>query len=132
MDDAVNRTLFRVFVVEDSPLVVERLEALLGSIPGVTAVGHAAGADEAVRAILATRPDAVVLDLTLPQGSGFDVLRDVHGQAPEIDFYVLTNFAAEPYRRLAERLGARDFFDKTAEFDRVREALAGRAARTLN
>jgi DNA-binding NarL/FixJ family response regulator len=114
--------------VEDSPLVCERLEALLASVAGATTVGRAAGADEAVRAILSARPDAVVLDLRLAQGSGFDVLREVHERAPGIDVYVLSNHADEPYRRRAERLGARGFFDKSTEFERVRDTLAARAA----
>jgi ActR/RegA family two-component response regulator len=71
----------------------------------------------------------VVLDLKLADGSGFDVLRAVRGAAPGIDVYMLTNFASEPYRRLAERLGARDLFDKTTEFERVREAILDRTAR---
>ena len=122
--------MLKVFVVEDAPLVRERLEEMFGAIPGVTTVGHAAGADEAVRAILSAQPDAVVLDVKLAQGSGFDVLRSVHGRAPTIDFYVLTNLAAQPYRRRAELLGAREFFDKTIEFGRMRAALADRAARS--
>ena len=40
---------------------------------------------------------------------------------------MLSNFAADPYRQLAERLGARDFFDKSREIERVRDA--HRAAR---
>jgi DNA-binding NarL/FixJ family response regulator len=124
--------MLRVFVVEDSPSILERLEAMLGSIPGVASVGHASGADEAIRAILTARPDAVVLDLRLAQGSGFDVLRYVLGRTPSIDFYVLSNVPAEPYRRLTACLGARGFFDKTFEFDRLRDTLTERAARTLN
>jgi DNA-binding NarL/FixJ family response regulator len=124
--------MVRVFLVEDSPLVCERLEALLASVAGAITIGRAAGADEAVRAILSSRPDAVVLDLKLAQGSGFDVLRAVREQAPEIDVYVLTNHADEPYRRRAERLGARGFFDKTVEFERVRDTLAARAAPVPN
>jgi two-component system, NarL family, response regulator DevR len=120
--------MVNVFLVEDSPLVCERLEALLASVAGVVTVGRAIGADEATRSILAGRPDAVVLDLKLAQGSGFDVLRVLQDQAPEIDVYVLSNLAAEPYRRRAERLGARGFFDKTNEFERVRDTLAARAA----
>jgi DNA-binding NarL/FixJ family response regulator len=122
----------KVFLVEDSPVVLERLEALLASIEGAASAGHASRADEAIRAILDTRPDAVVIDLKLAEGSGFDVLRAVHERAPEIDLYMLSNFSGEPYRRLAARLGARAFFDKSTEFERVREALASRAAATLH
>ena len=118
-----------IFLVEDSSPVRERLAAMLGAIPGATVVGQADRAEPAIREILATRPEVVVLDLGLAGGSsGFDVLRAVRPQAPEIDFYMLSNFAADPYRQLAGRLGARGFFDKSREFERVREAIAQRAA----
>ena len=115
-----------IFIVEDSALVRERLLELLGEVPESRVVGVAAGADEAIEEILAERPDVVLLDLSLAQGSGFDVLRAVHEAAPEIDVYMLSSFATEPYRRLAARLGARDFFDKSSEFERVRDTLAAR------
>jgi two-component system, NarL family, response regulator DevR len=120
--------VMQVFLVEDSPLIRTRLVEMLQSVPGATVCGHAASAENAIRQILAARPDVVVLDLSLAQGSGFDVLRAVHPQAPQIDFYMLSNFAADPYRQLAGRLGARDFFDKSKEFARVRDAIAARAA----
>ena len=118
----------KVFLVEDSLPVRERLSALLTAGGTNEIVGTAAGAKEAIAAILAARPDAVVLDLNLAQGSGFDVLRAVRDAAPEIDFYMLSNFASEPYRRYAASLGARGFFDKSSEFERVREVLEQRAA----
>jgi DNA-binding NarL/FixJ family response regulator len=117
-----------IFLVEDSAPVRERLATMLEQIPGATLVGEAGAAEAAIRGILATRPDVVVLDIKLGEGSGFDVLRAVCRQAPEIDFYMLTNIAADPYRQLAGRLGARAFFDKSREFERVREIIAQRAA----
>jgi DNA-binding NarL/FixJ family response regulator len=118
-----------IFLVEDSLPVRARLAAMLDGIPGATLVGEAADAEAAIREILASRPDVVMLDLGLAGGtSGFDVLRAVRPQAPEIDFYMLSNFAADPYRQLAGRLGARAFFDKSREFERVREIIAQRAA----
>lgn len=120
-----------IFLVEDSGPVRERLAAMLSAIPGARLVGTADQAEAAIHAILVTRPEVVVLDLSLGGGSsGFDVLRGVRPAAPEIDFYMLSNFAAEPYRQLAERLGAREFFDKSKEFDRVRQIIASRAAGT--
>lgn len=116
----------KVFLVEDAPLLRTRLEAMLNAIPGASTVGYAEGAQEAIRGILATSPDAVVLDLHLKQGNGLDVLRAVSEAAPGIDCYVLTNYPAERYRARAERLGARGFFDKSSEFDKLRELLAAR------
>jgi DNA-binding NarL/FixJ family response regulator len=118
----------KVFIVEDSVPVRERLEAMLGAIPGVSIQGSAAGATQAVGAILAGRPEVVLLDLSLAEGSGFDVLREVRASAPEIDVYMLSNFSAFAYRDLAERLGARGYFDKSREFERVRDVIASRAA----
>src|SRR5688500_1523212 len=96
----------QIFIVEDSPLVRSRLTDMLGSVPGAQLVGEASQATAAIRDILASRPDVVLLDLNLGEDSGFDVLRAVRPQAPEIDFYMLSNFAADPYRQIAERLGA--------------------------
>jgi DNA-binding NarL/FixJ family response regulator len=114
----------QVFLVEDSPMVRERLEALLAGIPGTEIVGRAAGAQAAIRDILQTRPDLIVLDVQLAEGSGFDVLRALHAERPELPVVMLTNYSADPYRQIAERFGVRAFLDKTKEFERVREVLA--------
>jgi DNA-binding NarL/FixJ family response regulator len=122
-----------IFLVEDSPLLRVRLAEMLGAIPGATVVGEAECADLAIRDILAMQPDVVLLDLSLGGGtSGFEVLRAVCRAAPEIDIYMVSNFVAAPYRELAERLGARDFFDKTTELERVRRIIAERAAATTH
>jgi DNA-binding NarL/FixJ family response regulator len=117
-----------VYVVEDAPLVRERLVEMLEALPGACVVGSSGRADEAIEDILAERPDVVLLDVRLAQGSGLDVLRAVHELAPEIDFYMLSAFASDPYRRLAARLGARDFFDKTRDVEQMRDVIAARTA----
>jgi DNA-binding NarL/FixJ family response regulator len=123
---------YRIFLVEDSGPIRQRVTALLASIAGVDNVGSAATADDAERAILATNPHAVLLDIKLAQGSGFDLLRTLHAQAPEIEVYMLSNFAAPPYRQLAADLGARGFFDKTTEMDSMRKTIADRAAQFIH
>jgi DNA-binding NarL/FixJ family response regulator len=115
--------VMQVFLVEDSQMVRERLEALLTQVPGTQIVGRAAGATAAIRDILATRPDLVVLDVQLAEGSGFDVLRALHARAPELDVIMLSNYSSAPYRQIAARFGARAFYDKTREFERVRDSL---------
>jgi len=119
-----------IFLVEDSLPVCERLVAMIESVPGARVVGLASRADEAVRGILAARPDLVVLDLHLAQGTGIDVLRELRLKAPDIDVYMLSSYAIAPYRQLARRLGARDLFDKSTDFARVKDVVAERAAQT--
>ena len=117
----------RVFVVEDAAPIRERIEAMI-ALAGAAPAGHATGVAAAIRGILEARPEIVILDFQLADGTGFDVLRAVRKQAPEIDIYLFSNFAAYPYRDLAARLGAKGFFDKSSEFDRMRDAVAQRAA----
>ena len=114
-----------VFLVEDAPLLRERLHAILAAIPGAQTVGHAGRVKDAIAGIEAAKPDLVVLDIQLEDGSGFDVMRAVRASLPQVRFYVLTNFANDAYRRKAESLGARGFFDKSKEIERLREAIVG-------
>jgi DNA-binding NarL/FixJ family response regulator len=117
----------KVFIVEDSPLLRGRLETMVAAIPGAHVSGHADSAAEATQRVLRERPDAVVLDLHLREGNGLDVLRAVRAAAPAIAVYILTNYPEEKYRQIAAELGAAGFFDKSSEFDRLREAIAARA-----
>lgn len=117
----------RVFVVEDSTPIRERLEAMIAQA-GAAMAGHATTVQAAIEGILLERPALVILDMQLADGTGFEVLRAIRKQAPEIDIYLLSNFAAYPYRELAERLGAKGFFDKSSEFGLMREIVAQRAA----
>lgn len=118
----------KVFLVEDSHLLRERLAALLAAIPGAVVVGHAASVPDALAGIRAAAPEVVVLDIQLEKGSGFDVLRALQADGPAVDVYMLTNFATDSYRQAAERYGARGFFDKSTQFDRLRDVLAARAS----
>jgi DNA-binding NarL/FixJ family response regulator len=117
----------RVFIVEDTALIRARIEEMIVGA-GAALAGNAAGVQAAIGGILEHRPDIVVLDIQLADGSGLEVLRALHDQAPEIDVYMLSNYAAYPYRQIAERFGARGFFDKSKEFDSMRDAVAQRVA----
>jgi DNA-binding NarL/FixJ family response regulator len=112
-----------VFIVEDSPAIRARLVELLNSIDDVHVVGEADTPSSAVKGIFETQPDCVVLDIQLIGGTGIEVLRAVNPLAPGIEFIVLTNHATPQYRRFYMGAGARWFFDKTEEFERIREAL---------
>lgn len=111
-----------VFVVEDSPAIRARLLELLRLIDNVRIVGEADTPSSAVQGILDTQPDCVVLDIQLIGGTGMEVLRAITPLAPDINFIVLTNHATPQYRRLYMQAGARWFFDKTEEFERIKEA----------
>lgn len=115
----------KVFLVEDSPLIRERLEEGLESVGDITIVGHADSEASALPALRDLQCDAVILDLQLRQGNGLSVLRNIRGGQPGTRpvIIVFTNFAAPHYRDISIRGGANYFFDKSRDYDRVREVL---------
>jgi len=114
-----------LFIVEDSVPVRDRLVRSIGDLNGLDIVGTAADVSEAIRELTTRSPDALILDLQLPGGSGLEVLRSVRDRLPGMRVIVMTNFAAEPYRKAALAAGANIFLDKSADFGRVRDILAG-------
>jgi CRP/FNR family transcriptional regulator len=128
MENLLSEIHTRVFIVEDSAPIRERLRGMLKAAEGVSVVGEADSIQAAVQGILRTRPEAVLLDIRLIDGSGIDVLREVHPLAPEVAFVVLTNNATPQYRRICMEAGASHFLDKTTEFAQVRQIVAGLGA----
>jgi len=109
----------KVFIVDDSSVIVERLTLLLEDIPGVELVGHAADVPHAVQRLLETPPDALVLDLHMPGGTGLDVLRAIRPVRPDIHVLVFTNYPQDEYRQECLTAGAEYFLDKSREFEKI-------------
>ncbi|HYL25328.1 MAG TPA: response regulator [Burkholderiales bacterium] len=117
-----------VFIAEATPRGRKALAGLLAGIPNVRLVGEADGARSAIAGILEKKPQVVLLGLKLAEGSGLEVLGEVHAREPGIDCYMISNFPSEAFRHYAERLGALEFFDRSAGLEPVREVIAARAA----
>jgi DNA-binding NarL/FixJ family response regulator len=115
----------KVFIVEDAPFIRMGLVEIVDGIEGVCVVGEAESVADAVAGIFATRPQCVILDFRLIDGTGVDVMRAVHPALPEIRFVVLTNHPSAQYRRVCMDAGATAFLDKSTEFGRLREVVAG-------
>jgi len=113
----------KIFIVEDSKLVIERLTRLFSESPGQEVVGTAGGAHKALKGIDATRPDVVILDLRLQGGTGWDVLRTLKSRPLSPIVIMLTNFPSALHRIKAKQYGADHFLDKSEEFDKLGEIL---------
>src|SRR5687767_15793302 len=109
----------KVFVADDSPVVRERLISLLTELPNVEIVGQTGAALEAIDSIRKLKPNAVVLDISMPGGGGIFVLESIKKEDEAPMVIMLTNFSHEPYRRRCLQLGADYFFDKSSEFEKV-------------
>jgi two-component system, OmpR family, response regulator len=116
-----------VLIVEDSAPVRARVVALLQEY-GLEVVGEAATAAEALALAESLRPDAIVLDLHLPDGDGIDLLPALKAREPAPLVAVLTNSTQVECRNRCLALGADHFFDKSREFEAVADALFRHAA----
>jgi two-component system OmpR family response regulator len=113
-------TPLRVFVVEDSELIRKRIIENVHSMGLFEVVGFAESQEEAIASIESLRPDIVVTDIQLKEGSGIEVVRKVRARpyVPRPRIYVLTNYAFPEYKRQCAVAGADEFFDKSSEYDR--------------
>jgi len=102
---------------------MERLADLLTEIREVELVGRASNAAAAIRSILQANPDAIILDLQMPGGSGLDVLRAIRQSHPSPWVLVCTNYPYPQYREECMAAGANYFLDKSAEFEKVPDIL---------
>jgi len=109
----------RVFIADDSAVIVERLADLLKEIPGVQLAGHATDATEAIRCIQRIKPNAVILDFQMPGGSGLDVLRAIGPEHPGLHVLICTNYPYPQYREECLGAGADFFLDKSSEFEKI-------------
>jgi len=124
MDARVSRrNKVRVFIVDDSKAVVERLADLLNEVPGVELVGRASDVPGAIHSILKTNPDAIILDLQMPGGGGLEVLRTIRQSHSSLWVLVCTNYPYPQYREECLAAGANYFLDKSAEFERIPDIL---------
>ena len=113
----------RVLLVEDSVPVRQRIRSMIEEADAGAVVGETGSVAAAVGLFLKHQPDAVVLDLSLTDGSGLNVLRQVKSLDPGVSVVVLTNYASPESREQCLGLGADHYFDKSMEFERVPEVL---------
>ena len=110
---AMPKPCYRIYLVEDSVVLRRLLLEFLGCMDGAVVVGQSGNAEAAIVDITQSAPDAVIVDLLLQSGTGFEVLAAIARNGPKTPLpIVLTNFTMAEYRERAAALGAAYFFDK--------------------
>ena len=119
----------KVLIVDDSVEIRTRLGEPLSALPGVVRVDAVDSAKDARHAIHSQPPDVVVLDFDLPMGSGFQVLEAIRLAPAPVTTIVFTHDPTLQWRRSCIQAGADFFFDKSVEFQRAIDVVAGLAHR---
>src|ERR1043165_887357 len=104
--------MINVIVVDDHAVVREGLKRIISESPGMAVSGEAGDGHEAKKVIQAGPCDAVLLDITMPNKSGLDVLKEVHAEAPRLPVLVLSMHPEDQYAVRVLRAGAAGYLTK--------------------
>jgi DNA-binding NarL/FixJ family response regulator len=113
----------RVLIVDDHPIVRQGLRRMIEPEPDLVVCGEVQTEREARAAIRALSPDVVIVDISLGQGDGLELVRDVHAQRPELPMLVLSMHDELIYAERLLAAGASGYIMKQAASDQLLIAL---------
>jgi DNA-binding NarL/FixJ family response regulator len=113
----------KVLIIDDSEALVQRLMGSLAEVEGLQLVGYASNVADGILEIRQAKPDVVILDIRMPDGSGMEVLETLRKHPAPPMVIMLSNYNYPQFRRKCLQGGARYYFDKSSEFHRVAEVL---------
>ena len=113
----------RIFLVDDHQMLREGLIHLIAQKTDWQICGESACAVDAMESIQALSPDLVVMDLTLPDKSGIEVIKDLHTLTPGIRILVFSMHDEMLYAQRAIRAGAKGYIMKGASTEKLIEAI---------
>lgn len=113
----------RVLVVDDHPIVRQGLALLINREPDLTVCGEAEDARMAMQCIIATKPDILVVDISLNGPDGLDLLKDIRTRYPDLPVLILSMHDESIYAERALRAGAQGYIMKQEASEKVLLAL---------
>jgi DNA-binding NarL/FixJ family response regulator len=126
----------RVLIVDDHPLVREGLTRVINQQEDLVVCGEAGSAPEGLAAVAERRPDVVIVDISLEDGSGLDLIKDVHARHPGLPMLALSMHHENLYAERALHAGARGYAMKREPVEAVlaalRKILSGQVAVSEN
>ncbi len=104
--------LSQIFLVDDHPIVRQGIRSLIETELGLMVCGEAGDAQSALALIEQTRPDMVVVDLSLKHSSGFNLILDIKRRWADVPILVLSMYDEEVYAERVLRAGASGYVMK--------------------
>ena len=104
--------MVRVVVVDDHAVVREGLKRIIAENPNMTVAGEASGGNEAIEVLRKTPCDVLVLDITMPDKSGMDVMKQIHAESPRLPVLILSMHSEDQYAVRLLRAGAAGYVSK--------------------
>ncbi|MGN6385319.1 MAG: response regulator [Verrucomicrobiota bacterium] len=102
----------RVFIVDDHPMMRDGLRQLIGNESDLELCGEADTASLALELAVKTKPDVMLVDITLRNGNGLDLIKDLQASVPETAVIVLSMHDESLYAERVLRAGGRGYIMK--------------------
>ena len=112
-----------VLIVEDSQAVKNRLIKFIERLPDVNILKPVGAVAEAFASLEVSRPQVLILDIGLPDGSGLELLQKIREGCGDTVIIILTNYATPQMKQEGLRQGADYFFDKSSEFKKALDVI---------
>ena len=119
---ATDRAPISVFLVDDVPELRELIRLGMEEDPGFEVVGEAGDGRSALEGIAETRPEAVLLDLSMPDMDGLQAIPEIREGDPEVAIIILSGFSAERMGPPAIERGADGYIEKGTPIQDLRDA----------
>ena len=113
----------RVLVADDHAVVREGIRHVLAEAHGFDVAGEASSGEEAIRLAAECEPDVIMLDVSMPGGTGLEVIGDVQRAAPQARVLILSVHDEAEYVLQAVRAGAHGYLRKDSSPNELREAV---------
>jgi DNA-binding NarL/FixJ family response regulator len=113
----------RIMLVDDHTVVRRGVRALIERVPGWEVCAEASNGGDAIELAAETRPDFLIMDISMPGLSGIDATVEIRKILPQIEVLILTMHESDRMAGQALRAGARGYMIKNESEDRLMEAL---------
>jgi DNA-binding NarL/FixJ family response regulator len=113
----------RILIVDDHPVVRRGLRMLIDDEPDLFVCGEAGDADEAIRALDAKKPDLVIVDLSLKESSGLELIKRIKSRNAAAKMLVSSMFDESLYAERVLNAGALGYVSKQEAMEKVIEAI---------
>jgi DNA-binding NarL/FixJ family response regulator len=117
----VNKT--RILIVDDHPMTRAGLVHVINHQPDLMVCGEAESAAQALDILDSSRPDLLLIDITLPGKSGLELIKDVKAMQPELPMLVVSMHDESLYADRVLRAGARGYITKHEGGEKLLEAI---------
>jgi DNA-binding NarL/FixJ family response regulator len=117
--DKTNEKKAKILIVDDHPIVRQGLTELVNHEKDLVVCGQAEDANQAMKAVKELKPDLVIVDISLKETSGMELIKDLNAQYPNLPVLALSMHDESLYAERVLRAGARGYIMKAEATEKV-------------